>query len=516
MTPAPERPALRPGGGAGWVLLVLLTAALPLSAQDPVRAPFPPSEPIHLTLAQALELSLRNNLLLQAAALNPEIDTQRIIVQQGVFDPLFDIGGSREDAETPTGSQLEAGKQIRDNYSTGIRQQFWTGTNFEARYLQGRLLTNNFFATINPTYASTMRFTVSQPLLRGGWAPYNLNLIRQARLSRKASILGYESNVRDTLLLVEQSYWDLVFAIQDVEVKKGSVKLGEELRDINRRRLEVGVGTQLEITQAESDIAEREAAVTVAENVMNNLKDRLRRLILPDDAPDLWQRDLIPSETGSDQPPPVPEFPEAYQAALANRPEYQRSETNLKALELEVDRRRNLKLPSLDAVGYWQLNALSGSWEQNLDQMWSHFRSGGDEFRTWQAGLSFSIPIGNRTAHGLWMEQVLVLRQARVLHRDLQLQIGVEVAEALRLISDSAKAIHQSRRARELTEEQLRAEQARYESGLSTNYQVLEVQDDLAQRRSAEKRAISSLAIAVARFERAVGRVPDVNRARGG
>lgn len=531
MTSAPERPALGTGWrAAAWVLLALLTAALPLNAQepvleprpahepvraqDPIRASLPPSEPLRLTLAESLELALRNNLALQAAAISPEIETQRILVQQGAFDPLFDFNGSRQDAETPTGSQIEAGKEIRYGFDSGIRERFWTGTSFEVRYLQNRLTTNQFFATLNPVYTNLVSFTLAQPVLRGGWAPYNLNLIRQARLVRKASVLTYDSSVRDTLLLVEQLYWDLVFAIQDLEVKRGSVKLGEELRDINRRRLEVGVGTQLEITEAESNIATRQAAVTVAENVMNNLKDRLRRLILPDDAPELWRRDLIPSETAAEQAPPVPEFPEAYKTALANRPEYRRSEVSLKALELEVDRLKNLRLPQLDLVSSWQLNALSDSRGDNASQLWNHFRSGGDEFRTWEAGLSFSIPIGNRSAHGLWLAQVLTVRQARVLQRDLALQIGLEVAEALRLISDSAKAIEESRRARELTEEQLRAEQARYESGLSTNYQVLEVQDDLAQRRSAEKRAVSSLAIAVARFERAVGRVPDLTRPR--
>ena len=74
--------------------------------------------------------------------------------------------------------------------------------------------------------------------------------------------------------------------------------------------------------------------------------------------------------------------------------------------------------------------------------------------------------------------------------RDLEKTIVLEVREAARLINTNKKRVQAARVARKLAEEKLTAEEKKFEVGLSTSFNVLEFQTDLAEEQSKELQAI--------------------------
>jgi outer membrane protein TolC len=74
--------------------------------------------------------------------------------------------------------------------------------------------------------------------------------------------------------------------------------------------------------------------------------------------------------------------------------------------------------------------------------------------------------------------------------KDLEKTIVVEVREAARLINTNKKRVQAARVARKLAEEKLSAEEKKFEVGLSTSFNVLEFQTDLAEEQSKELQAI--------------------------
>jgi outer membrane protein TolC len=74
--------------------------------------------------------------------------------------------------------------------------------------------------------------------------------------------------------------------------------------------------------------------------------------------------------------------------------------------------------------------------------------------------------------------------------KDLEKTIAVEVREAYRQIKTDIKRVHATRLARKLAEEKLSAEEKKFEVGLSTSFNVLEFQEDLAEQQSNEIKAV--------------------------
>ncbi len=98
--------------------------------------------------------------------------------------------------------------------------------------------------------------------------------------------------------------------------------------------------------------------------------------------------------------------------------------------------------------------------------------------------------MGNRAAKSRLLASKLESSQLLMEIKDLEKTIILEVREAARQIETDVKRIQAARIARQLAEEKLSAEEKKFEVGLSTSFNVLEFQTDLAEEQSNELKAI--------------------------
>ncbi|MCZ6480359.1 MAG: TolC family protein, partial [candidate division NC10 bacterium] len=313
--------------------------------------------------------------------------------------------------------------------------------------------------------------------------------------------------IMDVVTQIQDVYWDLVFTIEDLKVEQRSLRLAQELAEVNRARVRAGVAAPVEITQAETDIAAREARVTEAEKRMRDAEDRLKVVLnIPKEGE--WGGAVHPADPARFSPI-TPDLPGAVADALRMRPEYEVAKIQVTNRELDLRFTRNQLLPDLSfqgSVGINGLSALDPSYGDALDDLGS-----GNNF-SYSAGLVITIPLGNRAARAEFIKAQLEVQQAQVSLRDLEFEITAQVREAVRRVKADAKLVAEIRAARELAEEQLRIEQIRLEAGVSTTFEVLRFQRDLAVAQSAEVRSLTNYYKSIANLDRVRGVVLEKHR----
>jgi outer membrane protein TolC len=112
------------------------------------------------------------------------------------------------------------------------------------------------------------------------------------------------------------------------------------------------------------------------------------------------------------------------------------------------------------------------------------------KFPVWTVQLNVSYPLGQSAADAALARAQLQTQQVQAQLRQLNLQVATEVTNAVVQIEAIARRIDAAIAARELAQEQLDAEQSRFEAGLTTNFFVVQAQRDLSTAQDTELRAI--------------------------
>ncbi|MEZ6194919.1 MAG: TolC family protein [Planctomycetota bacterium] len=358
---------------------------------------------------------------------------------------------------------------------------------------------------INPSFSTTTRLAITQPLLRSAWEQYNLAPLRQARFAEGQSRQRFRRDVQQKVLDVHRAYWELVFTRRDLEVKRESLALAERLLEINRVKVRTGVFAPIEIAAAESGVANRVTDVLVAENAVEEASDRLRRLILPFELASDWQTEIATVDVADDRAFEVPDVDRCLDVALAERPDLTELRLGLESAALAVAAADSDTLPKLDLTGSAQWTGLATDADDSITD--SFGRRGAE---TWNVGLVLEVPLGNQTARGRAAQRRLERDRAVLEYRDRSISTAEEVRAAFRKVELSRRTIASRRRAEELKRQELENEQVKLENKVSTNFQVLSVQEDLALRQSELIRARVDYRIAIAELAFAMGSTPDV------
>ncbi len=281
--------ALSPGQPqlAAQVNVNASTAAKPAVTKKTVLA---------IGVEEAVRLATTRNSALKVAYYNHLIDRTMVAEQEARFEPKLNLAanyGAREaifPSLFPTGNVNPDGTPeffqtiVTDSsdvggFSAGVNGLFPTGATYSLQI--GTSYQNNARGgLINPSFQTSTTVTFTQPILRNAWLLYNYADIRLARYAESQSRQRYRRDVLNTIHLVNQAYWDYVFSIKDLEVKKRSLEVARKLLDINRVKVETGVFAPIEIASAESGVATRVTDVLVAENAIEDNADLLLRLIM--------------------------------------------------------------------------------------------------------------------------------------------------------------------------------------------------------------------------------------------
>jgi outer membrane protein len=476
---------------------------------------------IRLPLEQAIELALRRNLGLVVERYGRAQARQSIFQNQGIYDLLGSLEVGYSDSQRATASRLDASNSKANNIDLSLSQLLPSGATVAAGWANSRAETDSIFADLNPSYRSTPAFSIRQPLLRDfGRLATERNLMI-ARTNDAISREQFETQVAAVIQQTENAYWDLVEAREQLKVAEESLALTRELHDQNRIRVEVGTLAPLELVQSEAGIATREEGIIRARSLVGDAEDSLRRLLALEQG-DLWEKSITP-ETSAEQVPLTLELAPSIATALRERPELASQRLLIANRGLDAQYYGAQRKPRLDVSARYGYDGVGGTLivdPQTGQPLANPIRGGfgdafdqvtGLDFPSWSLGVSLAIPIQNRAARAQSTIADLELEKAKATLKDLEQTVVTEVRRAARAVDTAREVIASARVSSRLAEKNLDAERKRYENGMSTSFQILEIQEDLTSARSREVTAVTGYRRALAEFHRAIGRLLEEN-----
>jgi len=466
-----------------------------------------------LTLPDAVRIALSSNLDLESEQRASEIARLDSLGSWGAFDPVLTAGGALSESESPGQSALTGASVLTEDtqeLSTGLSWPHALGGNLDLSYRRVNRQTNNSFANFDVSTSDVIVASLTQPLLQGAFRRYATTGQREADLRYERQIQR-EREVRDGVVReVFDAYWDLVSAMEELRVRDIALELARQQVDQDRRRLEVGAGTEVDVLQAETNLAQREEERILAEADLRAKEDVLRRMIFRHGAEDVgrfldqWEvpiRPLTPLPELDGVPPGVQalDWRGSLARALERRPELAQRRLELDEAEVRLEAARSGRLPLLDV----SLSAISAGFDADPTDAFDSAAT--FEFPEYRGELSFRMPLGNRTA--VYAERAAKegVRNARLGIERQELDILADVRAATRQVGTLNETVAAAKKSLSLAERQLQAEQSRREIGLSTTFQVLEFQRDLAEALSTEIAARAGYAKAVGALVHAEG-----------
>jgi outer membrane protein TolC len=482
--------------------------ALDLQIAQVGAVPPPPGAPrgaMGLSLKDSIALALKNNLDITIEGFNPRLRDQDLTFEKSAFDPSAFLELTRTDNKLPAGLSLLTGQRVLNDlfdFNTGLRQKLPTGGTYELRFNNEY----NHIPTSNPNEGviSKLGLTLTHPLLRNFGFEANETNIRIASNNQSISREQLRLKVSDITTQVYNAYVELVFAIENLEVQRRSLRLAQDLVTLNKARVRAGVAAPVEVTQAEAQEAARVQDVILAEKAVRDAEDTLK-VILNIPGSGSWGQEIQPTYSLTFEPKPI-SLEETIRQALENRYEYKSAKFDIESKELNVRLTRNQLLPDLSFVGSVSTNGFGTSYGKDMNTL------GSGDFVSYSVGVILTVPLGNRAAESTYTKARLTAEQAKTSLKQLELQIVQQVREAVRRVEANTKRVDANRAARALAEEQLRVEQRRLEAGVTTTFNVLSFQRDLSAAQANELRAIADYVESLANLERVRGTVLEANQ----
>ncbi len=526
-----------------------VTDAPPAQQPDTRRVGVDEANPLTMTLFDAVKLALENN---------REIEVERINVQQSEFD-LFAARGTRdvqlgvssffENRTVPVGSVLGGGPNgavTTRSYNTDLsaQQLLSTGGQWNAQITNARSNTNSIFASLNPQYNSAFTFQLRQPLARNFSIDDARRRIRFAQRRLDLSDTQFRQRAIEIIARVQRSYWDLVFALRDLQIRREAVELASTQLDSNRRKVKEGTLAPIEAVSVEVELERRKENVFTAIEAITRAENTLKQLILGDRKAELWTRPIIPTDTPDTRGVSYT-IDEAVTIAFANRPEVASNTLQQEINKVDVKFFENQIKPQVDLVALYTSTGLSGAisnignpfsstttvltervnqlsrlaglpplvsgGNQSLPEFliggygqsfWNTFQN---DFRTLRFGVTLNFPLKNRTAQAQLGRAIAEGHKIDTQRKTLEQSIEVEIRNAIQSVETTRQRVESARASREAAQKQSDSEKRRFEAGLSTTFLVLERQNALSEAQGRELRAMTDYNKALSELQRVMG-----------
>ncbi len=501
-------------------------------AQTPPLPPAPEPEPLvaadarPLTIDEAVAMALQQNVSLRVERMNPAITELDLAQAYGNWLPSLTSSFRYNSSKRPPSSFLETTEEALTNKgvnaTVGIEQFLPTGGSYSFGFQGQRNETNNEFAALNPSTQGNLTFSFTQPLLRNR----SIDSTRQQILVSRTNLAISEFDLRNTVVTtirdVKNAYWDLVVALSNLAVQRQTLELSRQTLADNRKRVEVGTMAPIDIVQAEAEVAGNEEAVILAEQTVARAQDQLRALILDPGANEFWSTTFNPTDAPALSPTPV-DIDAAVGFAMQNRLDLKTARARLENNATRIRYLKNQVLPQLSANVDYGLAGLGGTviTRQPVDpddplgggggvtsetvRRYSQVLQdiGAFNFPTWAVSVQFRYPLGRNGDRVNLARAEMSNDQSLLALEDTERRVVQQVRDLGRQVNTNLRRVGSTQAARALAEKRLEAEEKKFGVGLSTTFNVLQAQRDLAAARNNEQRAILDYVKSLVDFEAA-------------
>jgi len=540
------------------VLIFILSLGIAAQAQTATPTPIPdepdPSQPTYntperpipdmsrvgveageelpLTLDQAIELALKNNNDIDISRNDSESSGLDLRGTRGVYDPLFSSENYYERSATPTASSIGGavnGSVVQSRFYNSAGVSGYSpkaGGSYSATFNASRTTTSNTNSFLNPQFPSALTLNYTQPL----WRNFRIDVQRRNIMVAKKNIAITDSQLKlktfDVVNNVEQAYWDLVYALKNVQIQLDTLKQAHDQLDSNKRLASKGVLAPIEIVAAQAQISTYEQNVYAAKEAVTRAENTLKTILLPDRNASEWSKPLIPT-TPADLEVPQIGLEIAKNEAFKNRPEIEQFDLQQDINKIDQKYYKNQTKPQIDLVGTYTSQGLAGTETAaainpttGLSRVPPNLIGGygnslgnllQQDYPTYHAGLVITLPFGNRVAKANYGKTLVDAKRLENQRAQAEQTIEGDVRNALQALRSAESRLDAATQGRLAAEELYSSETRQFRAGTSTFYLVAQRQNELAAARGLELQARTALNKAIATFNRAIGTILSVH-----
>lgn len=478
-------------------------------------APVPASD-ADLSLADAIALAMHNNRSLVNGRLARATQRFALAVAEDKFKPDFNIGSFQR-------FETEEGGWARDDHgaTVGATLRLPTGASIDLV----NAVAGGGFGAQGYDNSLTLRFT--QPWLKGGGIRVNTASVRIARAIERISALVFERAIGDVATAVVVAYRNLLQAEQRLGISARSLRRAQDLLATNRALIQAGRMAELEVVQAEADVAERELVLVGAQNRLDGARLSLIDILDVDSDTAIHPSETLNVErahsagarrmaehcaaqsSGAEAEPGAEDaLPGNCQAApaplvalaLESRPEYQQALLRVQNAEAELLLARNNRLWDLSTTVSMDVDGNADSFGAAFDQSFGLVPD--DDLRV---ALRLDVPIGQLAAKQRHVNARANLARARTDLAELRQSIDIAVRNAVRDVDARRRQVALASRASELAARKLDAERQKLNLGLTTNFRMILFEDDLVRAQNGELEATIAYLNALASLDQTLG-----------
>ena len=443
-----------------------------------------------MSLQDCIQEALQHNLDVQIQRYNPQVSLYNLRAAYSGYDPAFNISGKHSYGVSPS---------TFNPYSTNGTPSRMTDANAFNSGITGSLpwgLQYDFSGNIAEQYGSsgTVPFdntggnigvTLTQPLLKNFWIDNTRLTIRVARNRLKYSEQGLRQQIITSVTAVENAYYELIYALENVKVQQEALELAQTQLDQDNQRVKIGTiaeraGT---IEQDEAQVAQSRADLISALSTLGT-DQRALKYLLTDQYSKWYEVDIQPTATLA-APEQAFDLQDSWRKGMTERPDLLQARLNVEQQGIQLKFYRNQLFPELDLTGTYGFNGASREFSGTFEQ----FHEGNAPYYSY--GAQMTVPLNNVGPRNQYKSAKATLEQVLLQLKQLEQNVMVQIDNDIGVARSDYQKVDASRQARIYAEAALDAEQKKYAVGKSTTFTVLQLQNTLTSDRGAEIRAMA-------------------------
>jgi outer membrane protein len=442
-----------------------------------------------MSLTDCIQQALQQNFDVQIQRYNPQISLYDLRAAYGGYDPTFNISGQHDYTVSPSRynpyavTNTPASVSDENQFNSGLTGtlplsglQYTFSGNIAETYGNNGLPFDNSFGSIG--------VTLTQPLLKGFWIDTTRLNIRVAKNRLKYSEQGLRQQLITSVTAVVTAYYELIFALQNVQVQQQALDLAQTQLDQDKQRVQIGTLAILSVQQDESQLAQSQANLIAAQSTLDTDQNALKNL-LTDNYAQWHDTDIQPTAPLEAAQESI-DLQDSWTKGLAKRPDLLQAKLNVEQQGIQLKYFRNQLFPALDLIGSYGFNGASREYDGSFDQI----REGNAPFYSY--GAQLTMPLSNLGPRNQYKSTKATLQQILLQLKQLEQNVMVEIDNAVKQVESDYQSVQATKQARIYAAAALDAEQKTYGVGKATTFEVLTYQNNLTAARSQEIRALAN------------------------
>lgn len=464
-----------------------------------------------LTYSEALRAAIEANPTLNRTSFSEQEAEASLVASQGIFDPTYSLDANWRNArfrgiDSQLGLPFE-GSNRRWNLTNNLAGSFSTGTSYN---LSAGLTNDSVNSTVDlggvesvdneqVQFQSDASASVTQQLLKGVIAKYNLQNVTISRQSYTVAQLSTERAQQETLATAAESYWNWVYQSNLRDIGQESVTVAEEALRVGKLKVEAGELAPVEETRLEAALVQAQATALDAFNAAEMAANAL--LLVMGESPD---QEVIPATQPGNVPDMELDAAAATEVAMNQNLDLAVARANVETAEISQTTAKHGRLPSLSATLATGVSGLSNQ-ETNLNGRVTKEASVGEALGNltgtesqpfYSIAGNFTVPLGNRAAKGEADRTGYAVYRSRNELEELERSVAAQVEEQVRALESARRKVELADANLRLAEVTLKAEEALSDAGRSIQKDVLEARNEVARAKAEATRARTDYRVA--------------------